>query len=35
MGMTGFLLGWTAFFKKKIKKQTNMRLSEFEQKNNN
>jgi|TARA_R100000479_G_scaffold51000_3_gene24098 limonene-1,2-epoxide hydrolase len=33
MGITGFLLGWTAFFKKKLNKQTHMRLSQFEQNN--
>ena len=33
MGVTGFLLGWTAFFKKKLNKQTNIRLTDFEEKN--
>ncbi len=33
MGMQGFLLGWTALFKKNLNKQTNMRLSQFEEKN--
>lgn len=32
MGVSGFLIGWTVFFKKKLQKATNLRLSEFENK---
>ena len=30
LGFTGFLMGWTTFFKKKLNSQTNMLLSKFE-----
>lgn len=33
LGIKGFLLGWTSFFKKKLNAQTNKLLTEFEQKN--
>ena len=33
LGFSGFLLGWTTFFKKKLNAQTNKLLSRFEQKN--
>jgi limonene-1,2-epoxide hydrolase len=29
MGTTGFLVGWTAFFRRKLQKKTRLRLSEF------
>lgn len=32
LGFSGFLLGWTSFFKKKLNVQTNKLLSRFEQK---
>lgn len=32
LGLRGVLLGWTAFFKKRLNQKTRMRLSEFEQK---
>ena len=32
MGFKGFLLGWTAFFKKKLNQQTRFLLSEFQKK---
>jgi len=35
MGISGFLLGWTPFFKKKLNDQTNKLLSSFEKKMNN
>ncbi|HPE84026.1 MAG TPA: nuclear transport factor 2 family protein [Aequorivita sp.] len=35
MGFKGFLVGWTAFFKKKLNQQTRFLLSEFQKKQNN
>ena len=35
MGFKGFLVGWTAFFKKKLNKQTRFLLSEFQKKQSN
>ena len=32
LGLSGYLLGWTGFFKKKLHAQTNRLLSEFERK---
>lgn len=32
LGVSGYLIGWTKFFKKKLNQQTNKLLSDFEQK---
>jgi len=34
-GLKGFLVGWTAFFRKKLNKRTRFLLSEFEKKQRN
>lgn len=34
MGFKGFLIGWTAFFKRKLNNQTRFLLSEFQKKQN-
>jgi len=32
LGLKGFLVGWTAFFRKKLNQQTGFLLSEFQKK---